>query len=155
MYCNILLCLCFTAVPCPAPHSRQPAASVPAYDQVAQWNCSRQQKLWMKTEMEALSLWPDSRPVCHPINMLALWRYPPQPELIDSITELPSVKFLQLHPFFIWKPEHTIMERIKNNYNLPCSHSCPTPQEASSGVGRLRVIFGTRSQYYILASCLM
>ena len=40
-------------------------------------------------------------------------------------------------------------------YFLPCLHGCPTPQEASSGVGRLRVIIGTRGQYYILASRLM
>ncbi|XP_030260624.1 uncharacterized protein LOC115573794 [Sparus aurata] len=106
----------------------------------------------MKTEMEALGLWPGSRPVRHPMNMLALWRYPPQPELIDSITELPSVKFFQLHPFFIWKPEHKLMERMKNNYILPCLHGCPTPQVASSGVGRPRVIIGTGGQYYILAS---
>ncbi|KAL7370082.1 hypothetical protein ABVT39_018532 [Epinephelus coioides] len=79
-------------VPLDAPH--QPAASVPGHDQdVAQWNCSQQQKIWMKTEMEALGLWPGSRPVRHLMNMLSLWRYPPQPELIDSISELPSPEY--------------------------------------------------------------
>ncbi|XP_039673254.1 uncharacterized protein LOC120569451 [Perca fluviatilis] len=139
------------SVPLDVPH--QPAASVPGYAQdVAQWNCSHQQKIWMKTELEALGLWPGSRPVRHPMNMLSLWRNPPQPELIDSISELPSPKYCQLHPFFIWKPEHTIMERVRNNYILPCLHDCPNPQVASSGVGRPRVIIGTSGQYYILAS---
>ncbi|KAK9523325.1 hypothetical protein VZT92_019724 [Zoarces viviparus] len=134
-----------------APH--QPAASVPGYDQdVAQWNCSQQQRLWMKSELEVLGLWPGSRPVRHPMNMLSLWRHPPQPELIDSISELPSPKYFQLHPFFIWKPEHTLMERVRNNYILPCLHGCPNPQVASSGIGRPRVIIGTSGQYYILAS---
>ncbi|XP_039667714.1 uncharacterized protein LOC120565766 isoform X2 [Perca fluviatilis] len=123
------------SVPLDVPH--QPAASVPGYAQdVAQWNCSHQQKIWMKTELEALGLWPGSRPVRHPMNMLSLWRNPPQPELIDSISELPSPKYCQLHPFFIWKPEHTIMERVRNNYILPCLHECPNPQVASSGIGR-------------------
>ncbi|XP_049448415.1 uncharacterized protein LOC125898612 [Epinephelus fuscoguttatus] len=146
------------ASPCPAPPvpldaPHQPAASVPGHDQdVAQWNCSQQQKIWMKTEMEALGLWPGSRPVRHLMNMLSLWRYPPQPELIDSISELPSPKYFQLHPFFIWKPEHTIMERVRNNYILPCLYGCPNPQVASSGVGRPRVVIGTSGQYYILAS---
>ncbi|XP_030293164.1 uncharacterized protein LOC115593706 [Sparus aurata] len=36
-------------------------------------------------------------------------------------------------------------------YILPCLHGCPTPQVASSGVGRPRVIIGTGGQYYILA----
>ncbi|XP_028451767.1 uncharacterized protein LOC114567070 [Perca flavescens] len=86
------------SVPLDVPH--QPAASVPGYAQdVAQWNCSHQQKIWMKTELEALGLWPGSRPVRHPMNMLSLWRNPPQPELIDSISELPSPKYCQLHPF--------------------------------------------------------
>ncbi|XP_028461704.1 uncharacterized protein LOC114573624 [Perca flavescens] len=50
------------SVPLDVPH--QPAASVPGYAQdVAQWNCSHQQKIWMKTELETLGLWPGSRPV--------------------------------------------------------------------------------------------
>ncbi len=106
----------------------------------------------MKTEMEALGLWPGSRPVRHPMNMISLWRYPPQPELIDPVYELPSPKYFQLHPFFIWKPEHTIMERVRNIYTLPCLYGCPNPHVVSSGVGRPRVIIGTSSQYYILAS---
>ncbi|XP_058611963.1 uncharacterized protein LOC131527121 [Onychostoma macrolepis] len=86
------------------------------------------------------------------MNMISLWRYPPQPELIDPVYELPSPKYFQLHPFFIWKPEHTIMERVRNNYTLPCLYGCPNPHVVSSGVGRPRVIIGTSSQYYILAS---
>lgn len=147
------MCLCFTAPPLPAPPLRQPEAPVLGHEQdVAQWNCSHQQKIWMKTELETLGLWPGSRPVRHPMNMISLWRYPPQPELIDSITELPSPKYFQLHPFFIWKPEHAIMERVRNNFVLPCLHGCPNPQVASSGVGRPRVIIGTSGQYYLLAS---
>ncbi|XP_026121870.1 uncharacterized protein LOC113104367 [Carassius auratus] len=126
---------------------------LPSYEQdVSRWHCSQQQRIWMKTEMEALGLWPGSRPVRHPMNMISLWRYPPQPELIDPVYELPSPKYFQLHPFFIWKPEHTIMERVRNNYTLPCLYSCPNPHVVSSGVGRPRVIIGTSSQYYILAS---
>ncbi|KAI4806801.1 hypothetical protein KUCAC02_017599, partial [Chaenocephalus aceratus] len=138
-------------VPLAAPH--QPAASVPGYTQdVAHWNCSHQQKIWMKTELETLGLWPGSRPVRHLMNMLSLWRYPPQPELIDSISDLPSPKYYQLHPYFIWKPEHTIMKRVRNNFVLPCLYGCPNPQVVSSGIGRPRVILGTSGQYYILAS---
>lgn len=126
---------------------------LPSYEQdVSRWHCSQQQRIWMKTEMEALGLWPGSRPVRHPMNMISLWRYPPQPELIDAIYELPSPKYFQLHPFFIWKPEHAIMERVRNNYTLPCLYGCPNPHVVSSGVGRPRVIVGTSSQYYILAS---
>ncbi|XP_051719121.1 uncharacterized protein LOC127495824 [Ctenopharyngodon idella] len=126
---------------------------LPSYEQdVSQWHCPQQQRIWMKTEMEALGLWPGSGPVRHPMNMISLWRYPSQPELIDAVYELPSPKYFQLHPFFIWKPEHTIMERVRNNYTLPCLYSCPNPQVVSSGVGRPHVIIGTSSQYYILAS---
>ncbi|XP_015224562.1 PREDICTED: uncharacterized protein LOC107080871, partial [Cyprinodon variegatus] len=132
----------------------QPAApSLPSYDQdVKRWNCSHQQRIWMKTEMESLGLWPGSRPVRHVMNMISLWRYPPQPELIDSIQNLPSPKYFHLHPFFIWKPEHTIMERVRNNYSLPCLYSCTNPHVVSSGVGRPRVVISTTCQYYILAS---
>ncbi|KAF3841180.1 hypothetical protein F7725_007042 [Dissostichus mawsoni] len=46
------------ALPCPAPPvplaAHQPAASVPGYSQdVAHWNCSHQQKIWMKVEFES------------------------------------------------------------------------------------------------------
>ncbi|KAI4831466.1 hypothetical protein KUCAC02_001006 [Chaenocephalus aceratus] len=130
------------ALPCPvppvplaAPH--QPAASVPGYTQdVAHWNCSHQQKIWMKTELETLGLWPGSRPVRHLMNMLSLWRYPPQPELIDSISDLPSPKYHQLNPYFPWKPEHAIMERVRNNFVLPCLYGCPNPQVVSSGTAK-------------------
>lgn len=89
----------------------------------------------MKTEMEALGLWPGSGPVRHPMNMISLWGYPPQPELIDAVYELPSQKYFQLNPFFIWKLEHAIMERVRNNYTLPCLYGCPNPHVVSSGVG--------------------
>ncbi|XP_069389294.1 uncharacterized protein [Paralichthys olivaceus] len=137
----------------PVPQPRQPSASVPGYDQdVARWNCSHQQKIWMKCEMEALGLWSGSRPVRRLMNMLSLWHYPPQPELIDTISELPSPHYFHLHPFFIWKPEHAIMDRVRNNYNLPCLHGCTKPLVVSSGIGRPRVIVGITGQYYILAS---
>ncbi|XP_030602769.1 uncharacterized protein LOC115792392 [Archocentrus centrarchus] len=140
---------------CPsAPLEEKPAIpQLPTYEQdVSRWSCSHQQRIWMKTEMEALGLWPGSRPVRHLMNMISLWRYPPQPELIDAVCELPSPKYFHLHPFFIWKPEHAIMERVRNNYPLPCLYGCRTPHVVSSGVGRPRVIIGTVGQYYILAS---
>ncbi|MEQ2210348.1 hypothetical protein XENOCAPTIV_012227, partial [Xenoophorus captivus] len=137
----------------PAPSQRPAAPPLPSYEQdVRQWICSHQQRIWMKTEMEALGLWPGSRPVRHLMNMISLWRNPPQPELIDSIYELPAPKYFQLHPFFIWKPEHAIMERVRNNYSLPCLYNCNNPHVVSSGVGRPRVVIGTSGQYYILAS---
>ncbi|XP_064171854.1 uncharacterized protein LOC135243762 [Anguilla rostrata] len=106
----------------------------------------------MKTELEALGLWPASRPVRHLMNMVSLWRHPPQPELIETSSKLPSPKHFQLHPFFIWKPEHAIMERVRNNYILPCLYGCASPQVLSAGVGRPCVIVGTSGQYYIFAS---
>ncbi|KAI4814048.1 hypothetical protein KUCAC02_003260 [Chaenocephalus aceratus] len=106
----------------------------------------------MKTDLETLGLWPGSSPVRHLMNMLSLWRYPPQPELIDSISDLPSPKYHQLHPYFIWKPEHAITDRVRNNGVLPCLYGCPNPQVVSSGAGRPRVILGTSGQYYIFAS---
>lgn len=44
------------------------------------------------------------------------------------------------------------MERLRNNYILPCLNSCKNPNVVSSGVGRPRVILGTTGQFYILAS---
>ncbi|KAI7790273.1 hypothetical protein IRJ41_004966 [Triplophysa rosa] len=133
--------------------STRTEAPVPSYLQdISRWNCSLHQNIWMKTEMESMGLWPGSQPVRHLMNMVSLWRYPPQPELIETNTDLPSAKYFQLHPFFIWKPEHSIMERVRNNYILPCLYSCPNPHVVSSGVGRPRVILGTSGQYYILAS---
>ncbi len=70
---------------------------LPSYEQDGE-PMELQQRIWMKTEMEALGLWPGSRPVRHPMNMISLWRYPPQPELIDTVYELPSPKYFQLHP---------------------------------------------------------
>lgn len=119
---------------------------------IAQWNCSHQQKLWMKINyrLQALGLWPGCVPGQVPFS---LWRHPPQPELIDTISELPSPRHFQLHPFFIWKPENKIIiRRLRNNYTLPCLYGCTNPQVVSSGVGRPRVIIGVSGQYYIFAS---
>ncbi|MCI4389312.1 hypothetical protein PGIGA_G00096410 [Pangasianodon gigas] len=140
------------SVPAPVPSTQTGVPVSSDMQDISRWNCSCHQKIWMKTEMEALGLWPGSRLVRQPMNVVSLWRYPPQPELVETNTGLPSPKYFQLHPFFIWKPEHSIMQRLRNNYILPCLYSCPNPQVVSSGVGRPRVILGTSGQYYILSS---
>lgn len=138
----ILTCSCVAAPPAPP-------VSKPVQDQdMASWTCSPQQKRWMKVELQDLGLGPGSRPVRNPANTISLWRLPPQAELIETVADFPSPNFFQLHPFFIWKPESTIMSR----HTLPCLHGCVQPQVVSSGVGRPRVIVGTSGQYYILAS---
>ncbi|KAI9530475.1 hypothetical protein NQZ68_004493 [Dissostichus eleginoides] len=131
-----------------------PPPQLPAYNQdVSHWNCSPQQRIWMKMELQSMGLWPGSVPVRNPLKMLSLWRGPPQPELIDSVYDFPCVKYFQLHPFFIWKPENdNLMGRLRNNYTLPCIDGCAQPQIASAGVGRPRVIVGTTGQYYLLSS---
>ncbi|XP_067464800.1 uncharacterized protein [Thunnus thynnus] len=131
-----------------------PPLQLPGYDHdVSQWNCSQQQRIWMKTELESMGLWPGSIPVSNPMKMVSLWRFPPQPELIDSISDLPSPKYFQLHPFFIWKPENdSLMGRLRNNDTLPCIDGCVRPQVVSAGIGRPRVIVGVTGQYYLLSS---
>ncbi|TWW54433.1 hypothetical protein D4764_0142770 [Takifugu flavidus] len=124
---------------------------VPDHD-MSKWICSQHQKLWMRTELQQLGLWPGSRPVHNPGNAISLWRLPPQPELLDMVAELPSPNFFQLHPFFIWKPESHITVRLRNNDILPCLHSCPRPQVVSAGVGRPGVIVSVRGQYLIFSS---
>ncbi|XP_026200512.1 uncharacterized protein LOC113151805 isoform X2 [Anabas testudineus] len=143
-----------TAPSCPPPPPPPPPPQLPGYDHdVSQWNCSHFQKIWMKTELESLGVWPGSLPVSNPMKMVSLWRFPPQPELIDSISDFPSPKYFQLHPFFIWKPENDdLMGRLRNNYSLPCIEGCVQPQVASAGVGRPRVIVGLTGQYYLLSS---
>ncbi|KAM3620742.1 uncharacterized protein V6R79_001354 [Siganus canaliculatus] len=138
----------------PSTVSSCPPPQLPAYDQdVSQWSCSQQQRIWMKTELEALGLWPGSIPVRNLMKMVSLWRLPPQPELIDSVADLPSPKYFQLHPFFIWKPENdNLMGRLRNNEALPCIGGCANPQVTSAGVGRPRVIVGITGQYYLLSS---
>lgn len=116
--------------------SAQPPVHVPLpllghNENMSNWSCSPHQKHWMKTELHDLGLWPGSRPVRNVGNSISLWRLPPQPELIDTVAELPSPSFFQLHPFFIWKPESDIMIRLRNNYMLPCLHGCPRPQVRS------------------------
>ena len=53
--------------PASAPSSSAPSLHpppIPRHDQdVSDWRCSLQQKMWMKEEMNSLGLWPGSRPV--------------------------------------------------------------------------------------------
>ncbi|TNN33758.1 hypothetical protein EYF80_056077 [Liparis tanakae] len=87
------------------------------------------------------------------MKMVSLWRFLPQPEMSDSISDLPSPKYFQLHPFFIWKPENdNLMGRMRNNDTLPCMGGCARPQVASAGVGRPRMVVGLTGQYYLLSS---
>ncbi|XP_029026750.1 uncharacterized protein LOC114867838 [Betta splendens] len=130
-----------------------PTPQLPGYDHdTTQWSCSHFQRVWMKTELESLGLWPGSLLASNPMKMVSLWRFPPQPELIDTISDFPSPKYFQLHPFFIWKPENAIMARLRNNYALPCVKGCLQPQVTSAGVGRPRVIVGLTGQYYLFSS---
>nr|XP_054592907.1 uncharacterized protein LOC107373186 isoform X2 [Nothobranchius furzeri] len=47
----------------PAQSQRPAVPPMPSYKQdMSRWNCSHQQRIWMKTEMESLGLWPGSRP---------------------------------------------------------------------------------------------
>ncbi|KAK7944623.1 hypothetical protein WMY93_000351 [Mugilogobius chulae] len=87
------------------PPPRPPPPQLPLEQELSQWCCSHQQKVWMKLELESMGLWPGSRPVSNLMKSFSLWRLPPQPELIDNVDLLPSPKYFQLHPFFIWKPE--------------------------------------------------
>ncbi|KAJ8353225.1 hypothetical protein SKAU_G00207920 [Synaphobranchus kaupii] len=150
---NLKETLLHEAVTQPTTLPAPPPPLPPTYDQeLLHWNCSQQQRVWMKTELGVLGLWPGSLPVRHPMNMVSLWRHPPQPELIDNLSDLPSPKYFQLHPYFIWKPESSLMERARNNYVLPCLHGCPQPQIVSAGVGRPRAVVGISGQYYVFAS---
>ncbi|XP_054646842.1 uncharacterized protein LOC129189298 isoform X2 [Dunckerocampus dactyliophorus] len=138
----------------PPPLPSPPPPQLLPYDQeVGHWNCTPQQRQWMKLELESMGLWPGSRPVSSPMTTFSLWRLPPQPELISSESDLPSPKCFHLHPFFIWKPENDyLMGRLKSNYTLPCTGDCAQPRVASAGVGRPRVIVGLTGQYYLLSS---
>ncbi|GAA6085631.1 uncharacterized protein LOC113648052 isoform X1 [Tachysurus ichikawai] len=107
----------------------------------------------MKTELESMGLWPGSPPVSNPMKTVSLWRLPPQPELIDSISDLPSPKYFQLHPFFIWKPENdTLVARLRNIYALPCIDGCRQTKVTSAGIGRPRVFVGITGHYYLFSS---
>ncbi|KAL1268825.1 hypothetical protein QQF64_034188 [Cirrhinus molitorella] len=129
-----------TAQSTPA-HPRNPPPQLSYDHDIRHWKCSQHQKIWMKTELESMGRWPGSIPVSNPMKTVSLWRLPPQPELLDTITDLPSPKYFQLHPFFIWKPENdTLMVRLRNNYALPCIEECRQPQVTSAGVGRPCVI---------------
>ncbi len=143
----------FQSQPGTPAHPRNPPPPLSYDHDIHQWNSSQQQKIWMKTELESMGIWPGSIPVSNPMKIVSLWRLPPQPELMDTITDLPSPKYFQLHPFFIWKPENdTLMARLRNNYALPCIEDCRQPQVTSAGVGRPRVITGITGQYYLFSS---
>ncbi|GAA6078233.1 uncharacterized protein LOC113648052 isoform X1 [Tachysurus ichikawai] len=107
----------------------------------------------MKTELESMGLWPGSPPVSNPMKTVSLWRLPPQPELIDSISDLPSPKYFPLHPFFIWKPENdTLMARLRDIYALPCIDGCRQTKVTSAGINRPRVFVGITGHYYLFSS---
>lgn len=88
-----------------------------------------------------MGLWPGSRPVSNLMKTFSLWRLPPQPELIDSVHDMPSPKYFQLHPFFIWKPESEyLMGRLQNNFSLPCSGDCAQPPQTAGDCGSHRAV---------------
>lgn len=66
---------------------------------VSQWKCSHQQKIWMKRKLESMGLWPGSTLVINPMKTVSLWRLLPQPELIDTVSDLPSPSISSFIPF--------------------------------------------------------
>ncbi|TNN77804.1 hypothetical protein EYF80_012102 [Liparis tanakae] len=47
--------------------------TLPGYDlDVRQWNCSQQQRIWMKAERDSVGLWPGSTPVQNRMKMYYL-----------------------------------------------------------------------------------
>ncbi|XP_060721098.1 uncharacterized protein LOC132842439 [Tachysurus vachellii] len=62
----------------PTTVSRGPPPQPLDYDyDVREWKCSHQQKIWMKTELESMGLWPGSPPLSNPMKTVSLWRLPP------------------------------------------------------------------------------
>ncbi|ROI93608.1 hypothetical protein DPX16_3278 [Anabarilius grahami] len=81
---------------------------LPSYEQnVSQWYCSQQQRIWMKTEMEALGLWPGSRP-CLQIQQSSTsrstaapgsrTRVPHPKELLERVESVLQRLFLECNP---------------------------------------------------------
>ncbi|XP_028293626.1 proline-rich 33 kDa extensin-related protein-like isoform X4 [Gouania willdenowi] len=80
----------------PDPHTPEtPHTQRPDQD-ISSWNCW---KVWIRTELQSLGLWPRSYHLLKPGNVLSLWHLPPLPELIVTLLVLPSCNFFQLYRF--------------------------------------------------------
>ncbi|GAA6097626.1 uncharacterized protein LOC110959929 [Tachysurus ichikawai] len=94
----VLINLCpwlFSVQPSSSATDKGPLPQPLDYDyDIREWKCSHQQKIWMKTELESMGLWSEQP------HEDSRWHLTPQPELIGTISDLPSPKYFQLHPFF-------------------------------------------------------
>lgn len=80
----------FIPVPTAAPSDFAPPPAQRADQDVSSWTFSHQQKVWMMTEVQSLGLWPGFHHKILRGHAFSLMCCPPQPEITDSVSELPS-----------------------------------------------------------------